>query len=280
MTCQLCGREADTEAKFCVDCGSPLVLRCPACQTPFEFGSRYCSLCGRSLPGSVTSDPQEPAEQTVIQEKLSEPQLAQPSSQVEQPHLVTPQSFSCPRCHQKNDIESEYCFACGLPLEDMGKDSASLDSTEANELHSPAGFWIRVSAYLVDVLAVGAFVIVIATFYAIYFVITHGDFPTNFEESPVFDYLFFLAVIINHIVLVAIWATTVGKRLFGLYIVRSDGSRVGLGRALVRHLASYLSGLLLFLGFLQVAFREDKLSLHDKISGTKVVKRNRRPRSR
>ena len=280
MICQQCGREAEPEAKFCVECGSPLVLRCSACQTPYELGSRFCSLCGRSLPGSVASDPPEPAEQTVIQEKLSEPQLAKPSTQVEQPSLVIPQSFSCPRCYQKNDIESEYCFACGLPLEDTRKDSASLDSIESNESYSPAGFWIRVSAYLVDVLAVGAFVIVLATFYAIYFVITIGDVPIDFEDSPVFNYLYILGVIVNHIVLVAFWATTVGKRLFGLYIVRSDGSRVGLRRAFARYLASYLSGLLLCLGFLQVAFREDKLSLHDNISGTKVVKRNRRPTSR
>ena len=62
-----------------------------------------------------------------------------------------------------------------------------------------------------------------------------------------------------------------GKRLFRLYVVRTDGSRVGPGRALARHLASLLSMLILGIGFLMIAFRQDKRGLHDLICDTVVI---------
>ena len=77
--------------------------------------------------------------------------------------------------------------------------------------------------------------------------------------------------------LIALRATTIGKSFLGVYVVRTDGSRVGLGRAFFRTLATFLSGIILGLGFLQAAFREDKRALHDLICDTKVIKSDRRP---
>ena len=69
------------------------------------------------------------------------------------------------------------------------------------------------------------------------------------------------------------WATTIGKRAVGLYVLRPDGSKLGPGRAFARYWAPILSALILFIGFLMVAFREDKRALHDLICDTVVVKR-------
>ena len=74
-------------------------------------------------------------------------------------------------------------------------------------------------------------------------------------------------------ILLAIWATTVGKRALGMYVVRTDGSRIGFWRALGRELAKLLSFITLGAGFWMVAFREDKRGLHDLIADTVVVRR-------
>ncbi len=72
---------------------------------------------------------------------------------------------------------------------------------------------------------------------------------------------------------IAIWSTTIGKRIVGIYVFRPDGSKVGVARAFCRYLAGQLSFLLLFIGYLMVAFRRDKRGLHDLICDTVVVYR-------
>ena len=74
-------------------------------------------------------------------------------------------------------------------------------------------------------------------------------------------------------VLIGIWSTTIGKRALGLYVVRSNGARCGFWRALGRQLAQILSAILFGIGYLMVAFREDKRALHDLIADTAVVHR-------
>ena len=73
-------------------------------------------------------------------------------------------------------------------------------------------------------------------------------------------------------ILISIWGTTIGKRALGLYVVRSNGARCGFWRALARQLAQILSTITL-IGYLMVAFREDKRALHDLIADTVVVHR-------
>ena len=72
---------------------------------------------------------------------------------------------------------------------------------------------------------------------------------------------------------VAVWSTTGGKRVLGLYVLRPDGSKVGVGRAFARYFAHTLSAMVLFTGHLLIAIRKDKRGLHDLICDTVVVKR-------
>jgi uncharacterized RDD family membrane protein YckC len=68
--------------------------------------------------------------------------------------------------------------------------------------------------------------------------------------------------------------TTIGKRIFGIKVIRRDGMGVGLelgfSRALVRSLAYLLSALTFGVGFL-FAYLFNGLALHDIIAGTQVV---------
>jgi uncharacterized RDD family membrane protein YckC len=70
------------------------------------------------------------------------------------------------------------------------------------------------------------------------------------------------------------WATTgmtPGMALFGVRVVRADGSSAGLRRAVVRTLAFPLSVALLGLGFLGILVHDQRRALHDLIAGTAVV---------
>lgn len=303
MICQKCGLEAGPEAKFCVDCGSPLVLRCPACQNPYDLGSRFCSLCGRSLPEEIAPPPEEKQEQPETPELAPEPlQTETPAPSAERIQVET-QSYPCPRCHQVNSPRSEYCYACGLPLEDSSISSSMPREPGGDSVRIPGGFWVRVLAYVVDTVMIAILFFVLSIFYGIYLAAAGNDL-TDFGEQGFFLYAPFIVRAVYETVLIGSWSTTVGKRIFGLYVIRASDSNggmegigtrpgtsisdeirrahlsVGLGRAFVRHLATYLSGLILGIGYLQVAFREDKLSLHDLISGTRVVRLSSRPVSR
>lgn len=85
----------------------------------------------------------------------------------------------------------------------------------------------------------------------------------------------FLGIALYYTVTVSVWQTTIGKRLLGLYVLRTDGSKIGPGRALARYLASIVSVIILHIGHLIIGMRRDKRGLHDLTCDTKVVKKQR-----
>jgi len=71
------------------------------------------------------------------------------------------------------------------------------------------------------------------------------------------------------------WAwkgTTLGGIVLNLKVVRLEGEPLTFAVALVRGLASALSVVVLFLGFLWMIWDRDKQTWHDKIAGTVVVR--------
>jgi len=59
--------------------------------------------------------------------------------------------------------------------------------------------------------------------------------------------------------------------MLGIKVVDEQGQRIGFGRANGRYWSKVLSGLLLGIGFLMVAFTDLKQGLHDKITDTLVA---------
>jgi uncharacterized RDD family membrane protein YckC len=86
-----------------------------------------------------------------------------------------------------------------------------------------------------------------------------------------------LAVALGAVYYVYFWGTrgaTPGKRLVGIAVEgEDDASPIGTSRALVRLLGYVLSAALLGAGFIMIAF--GMTSLHDRIAGTRVVRRER-----
>ena len=178
-----------------------------------------------------------------------------------------PTTLACPRCHSVNEPGSLFCYNCGLPLDDTEQKYLG-DAPGAFAKGRPAGFWIRVAASIIDGALISAVITVLA---AVFF---GENYWGEDEELQLSDGLAQLLSVAYYTIGVAVFAATVGKRLLRMQVIRSDGSRVGYGRAFVRYLATILSGLILAIGVLMIAFRRDKRGLHDLICDTVVIIRH------
>lgn len=64
---------------------------------------------------------------------------------------------------------------------------------------------------------------------------------------------------------------TLGKMAMGIKVTDLSGDRIGFGKATGRFIGRIISGLILFIGFIMVAFTEKKQGLHDMMAGCLVV---------
>jgi uncharacterized RDD family membrane protein YckC len=127
-----------------------------------------------------------------------------------------------------------------------------------------ASFWERMGAAFLDIVVVGVIT-----------GIAHA--PLGFLLAYVTALPVFFIVALAYFA--GLWAwkgTTIGGIVLKLHVVRCDGQPVTFLAALVRGLAAAFSVIVLFLGFLWIAWDHDRQGWHDKIAGTIVV---RLPRS-
>jgi len=250
MRCQQCQVESLPGAKYCNSCGQELQPRCASCNTLNPPGSNFCFSCGSRLPAGATSSG------AGVSERVS---TAAPSASV------------CPRCYQPNEPGSAYCFACGLPLEDGATVvNARVKRIAAFATGRPAGFWIRVLPYFIDE-------ILLAVAFALVWPLITGETITDYwqstEAASIWELSGLALNLVYYTVAFSIWSTTLGKRPFNLYVVRTDGSKLSVARALARALAYRLSILTLGIGFVIVALRQDRRGLHDLLCDTVVIRR-------
>jgi uncharacterized RDD family membrane protein YckC len=62
--------------------------------------------------------------------------------------------------------------------------------------------------------------------------------------------------------------------ILGVKVVKEDGSPLDVSTALVRVFASFVSALVLFLGFFWAGWSRQKQSWHDRIAGKVVIRGN------
>ncbi|MFA9200728.1 MAG: RDD family protein [Cypionkella sp.] len=139
------------------------------------------------------------------------------------------------------------------------------------------GFWIRVAAYLIDAILLGAVGGVIGMLLGVGFLGAAGADPADANA------LAGTQLVVNLISIVLGWLyfalmessarqATVGKMALGLTVTDLDGGRIGFGRATGRYFAKWISAIIIGIGFIMVAFTERKQGLHDLIASTLVLK--------
>jgi uncharacterized RDD family membrane protein YckC len=180
----------------------------------------------------------------------------------------------CSECGQafaENDMirfaEAWVCASCKPLFVQKIKEGVTL----AGEMEY-AGFWIRVGAWFIDYIIMGiasAIIYIPLTFMGV----------SSFDEPAAFAIIQLISTILNFIIpaiyeswFVGKYAATPGKMACKLKVVMSEGGRVSFARAIGRHFAKYISGLILGIGYLMAGFDEQKRTLHDRICDTRVIK--------
>jgi uncharacterized RDD family membrane protein YckC len=134
---------------------------------------------------------------------------------------------------------------------------------------SPAGFWVRFVAALVDLIVFLVAQIALRLF-------TRALWGAAVAESRMFEgtVLLFGLVFdaVYHVTLHAMFGQTVGKMVLDIRVVRLDGHRLSWGIAVIRYLGEWVSSFLLGVGYVMAGLRPDKRALHDLLAGTRVVR--------
>ncbi len=86
------------------------------------------------------------------------------------------------------------------------------------------------------------------------------------------DGLFLIVLASYGAIMWKVRGSTVGGLICNLEVVRSDGQPMDWGTALVRALGSFVSLVVVGLGFVWIAIDHEKRGWHDKIAGTIVVR--------
>lgn len=132
-----------------------------------------------------------------------------------------------------------------------------------------AGFWIRVLAYIIDIIPLAAIGFILA-------LVTGEPLVDTDPAAPVYGLSDFISLIVGLAYFVGFessaYQATPGKMALGLVVVDLDGRRISPARAVGRYFAKILSAMILLIGFIMVAFTERKQGLHDIIASTLVVK--------
>lgn len=142
-----------------------------------------------------------------------------------------------------------------------------------------AGFWKRVAAYCIDSVIVGIVGGMVAM--VVGMVLGIGMLGIGNDTAAGMGMIF--VQLLTNLLSIAISAAyyagfhastgmaTLGKMAVGIKVVRLNGDRLTLGRAIGRYFATILSGLTLGIGYVMAAFTERKQGLHDLICDTLVV---------
>ncbi len=135
-----------------------------------------------------------------------------------------------------------------------------------------AGFWIRVGAKVLDTLIFGIpiwiIILVVLRIKGMSLTTPEGSKMVNMISLPL-DFIYYGLMVF----LLSKFGATPGKMILGLKVIRSNSERLTYLRAFCRFLSEALSGLILCIGYIMVAFREDKTGLHDIICDTRVIKK-------
>jgi uncharacterized RDD family membrane protein YckC len=131
------------------------------------------------------------------------------------------------------------------------------------------GFWIRFVAHLVDTVVIYIIGFIIGLGIGFILAIT-GYLNATIAISTVTGFL--VSWLYSAGLESSDKQATLGKQLLKLKVTDLKGKRISFSKATIRYLAKILSGLVLLIGYIMIAFTEKKQGLHDIIAKTLVVK--------
>jgi uncharacterized RDD family membrane protein YckC len=208
----------------------------------------------------------------------------------------------CSKCGTNLAPGSAFCQVCGAAAPGSSAvpavppaDSAAPVASEAVSPHwlppaarDFAGFWLRVVAWLIDSVLLGAVLgaIFIPMFLlgglgaALQSMARHDHQP---DPAAIFAFASSFALFVGASVLAgwlyyayfesSEWQGTVGKKVMNLVVTDLEGNRITFGRASGRYFARFISKVIpLGIGFILAGITEKKQALHDMIASCLVLR--------
>lgn len=136
-----------------------------------------------------------------------------------------------------------------------------------------AGFWIRFGAAFLDGLILSPFI------FGVFIIswLTEAKISSSGSSQGA---VAFLQIVFQWVLPAAYesfflgrYGATPGKMVCDLKVIRPDGHHLTYARALGRHFAKLLSTYTIFIGYIIIAFDEQKRGLHDYICDSRVVRK-------
>ena len=163
--------------------------------------------------------------------------------------------------------------------------------SNANNVYTYAGFWLRFAAVIVDGLIIALPVFILFIFFlsssllpsievsnSMYSNIMfphsaniYNNWLSSFSKFSIITFIF--TTLYNAFFESSKWQGTPGKKVLGLIVTDMQGNRITFLRALVRNASKYISKTIFYIGYIMSAFTEKKQALHDFISSTFVLRK-------
>ncbi len=137
-----------------------------------------------------------------------------------------------------------------------------------------AGFWVRLSAYLIDLAIVWIGLLFVRMVLGLMSIAGGNVLHTRLLfQYTLKDIILYVLQVLYFILLTCYTGTTPGKRLLNLRVVNADGSPgLGLVNVIYREtVGRFLCGLSVGIGYIMAGVDREKRGLHDMICDTRVV---------
>jgi uncharacterized RDD family membrane protein YckC len=186
-------------------------------------------------------------------------------------------AVTCQRCGWQGD-NALYCARCGA---DLGVPPAGPRASFPpppqpppapgvafiRAATRPAGFWIRFVAVLID-----GVVLILAqgVLFGTGWILWGGGLGAGMAVRGAAQLFSSLIGAGYSIVFHWLWGQTLGKMALQIHVVSLNGGALSFGQAVGRYFATFLSALILMIGFIMAGVRQDKRALHDLLAGTRV----------
>ncbi|MFA4877267.1 MAG: RDD family protein [Methanoregula sp.] len=196
----------------------------------------------------------------------------------------------CPKCGKETDASGKFCQWCGADIESLPVTPVAVpEEEEAPEVGMYAGFGRRLIAFIVDIILIILIGSIVITFFSLvnglkygYYMATGIPYSSLTEAGTLDAALGPLVAAIGMLVIVIPWLyfagfessrsqATPGKVLMRLIVTDLAGNKPTFARTTLRFFFKYISALIIFIGFIMIAFTKKRQGLHDKIAGCLVL---------